>query len=200
MYIGTPTLHRIAADASAEWTDEEAAAHGINFQQVVRLARSRDEWFFPFIAQYHNDTPSMEDASWYPHIKQMVADGRLYMALFRIKSWAFADVDFDRNMENARSSGLDIGEAVGTSDATFSSNGKKVSMGRVYMTDEQTPTEVPQIPLELSGCVEIGTQSIAKTAMSLLSGIPLMRIPYDPQISWLPPTCCIFHNTEPHAL
>ena len=200
MHIGTPTLHRIANEAMSEWTDDEATAYMVNHRQILAKIRHGDDWLFPFIAQYHDNNPSIEDTSWYAHIKQMVHAGTLYMVMYPIASWAYRDCMKDENIANAKKSGLDVWPSKGNADACFSSGERPMTLVRVYMTCDQTPRDPETITIPLSGLVEFGTQSIAKTAMCLLTNVPLMRIPYDPNLPHLPPVACVLYNTKAMAV
>jgi hypothetical protein len=196
MFFGTPTLNKIGEEHMAQVSGKELEAYAINHQNVIAMIRDRGEWLMPFIAQYHsNFLPSMGETSWMGKIKTMIGNGDIFMAMIPVEKWAFADNRLAENVANLEDAGFVVGEKVGTSDGTFCLE-QKLTLARLYFTDHETPDDVEKIEIEPSGCIEYGTTSISKTAMTLLQGITLLRVPYE--FSALDrPYAMIIHNRNP---
>lgn len=197
MNFGTPSLVRIAEDLIDEWTEEQQLAYTKNHLNILKILKDPDEWFMPFIAQYDGRVkPDIAETSWMAHIKQMIAQGTLYFGMYPAKEWAAPDAQRERNFQTLRDAGFTIDDPCQNEDAIFRTK-RSVSLSRVYMSDEETPQDIPSMKLDLTGVVEIGTQSIPKTAMCLMQGIPLMRLPYKLQATFVPPVVGILHNVRP---
>ncbi len=197
MNFGTPSLVGIAEDMMETWTDEQQLAYAKNHLDTLRMLKDRKQWLMPFIAQYNSRwKPDIAETSWMSHIKQMIAEGTLYFAMYPARDWAAPDAEREHNFHTLRSAGFAIDDPCQNEDAIFRTK-RSVSLSRVYLSDEETPQDVETIKLDLAGVVEIGTQSIPKTAMCLMQGIPLMRLPYKLQATFIPPVVGILHNTRP---
>ena len=192
--IGTPTLVSIAEQEMNNWTDDQYISYAKNHTNVITMLRGKD-WLMPFFCQYDERyQPSIAETSWFCLIKKMISERQLYLALFPCERWAFADVNRKENFENVRNAGFHIEKPSGFEDAIFSTSDKKVTMRRVYFTDEESYGKVNDtIDLDLFGPVEFGTQSIPKTALTLSMGYPLMRVCYDPGIDFMKPCIGILY-------
>lgn len=196
-YWGLPSLIAMAKDWMIDWTDEEAAAYGINHVQTLKLLKSNDH-LMPTIAQYDDRfPPSLAETCWMAKIKSLITEGTVYYRLIPSKSWAYPDCEREKNFDIVRSLGFNIENPSQSEDAVFSYD-KPITMKKLYLNTESFPDnedEIEEIEVKLSGVVEFGTQSIPKTAMTLLSGTPLMRVCYEPNHN-LGPWVAIIHNTK----
>lgn len=190
---GTQTLNDIAKHQMQTFTDEEALSYHKNYKNVIECLQT-DDWLMPFICQYdqRNNMPTFEEAMWYGNIKGMIQTNNLFMALIRTDSWAESDKNQEENFNILRNAGFDIDSADNNSDGSFYCSG--LSVTQLYMTDELTPKNPPKKFFSGSGDVEFGTQSISKTAYYLQCNRPLLRLPYNPNISYLKPCAALFVN------
>jgi hypothetical protein len=194
---GTPTLHNISRQMLSNLSKEEAIAYGVNHWNILQMIEQGD-YLMPFIAQYDSrNPPSMEDTFWMANIKKMIDEETLYMIYIACSSWAHSDKEFEKNKHLIEENGrFKVCTPYGNEDAKFESI-NEVELVQVYFRDELVPNNPPTIKLKLSGLVEFGTQSIAKTAYALSTGNTLMRLPYKIKLDGLNPCFAVFHNTKP---
>jgi hypothetical protein len=196
-YFATPVLKNLAEHRIDEISEEEKSAVVSQFFDLRSKIKSND-WLVNMLCQYDQiDQLTISDSFYYSMIKKMVFEDSLFLRLIPLKSWAFRDANFTHNMKNLLDAGIDVYEKGGTltCDAEFSC--KDLPMKMVTQYDHQVTEDTPQIIASFTGAVEFGTQSMAKSAFNLFSGIPLLRVPYE--IDNLQPCACIFYNTKPYV-
>ena len=195
-YFATPILKNLADDRIDSMSEEEKS--GVVSQYFdLRNKIKTDDWLTEMLCQYNQiDQLTISDSLYYSLIKEMVLNESLYLRIIPLKSWAFADTNILLNMKNLMDAGIDVFEkrATLTCDAEFSCVDLEMKMVTQY--DNQVNQETPKISVSMSGAVEFGTQSIAKTAFNLFSGNALLRVPY--AITGMQPCACIFFNTKPN--
>ena len=195
-YFATPILKNLADDRIDSMSEEEKS--GVVSQYFdLRNKIKTDDWLTEMLCQYNQiDQLTISDSLYYSLIKEMVLNESLYLRIIPLKSWAFADTNILLNMKNLMDAGIDVFEKRGTltCDAEFSCVDLEMKMVTQY--DNQVNQETPKISVSMSGAVEFGTQSIAKTAFNLFSGNALLRVPY--AITGMQPCACIFFNTKPN--
>ena len=195
-YFATPILKNLAEYRIDELCEEEKSAVVSQFFDLRSKIKSND-WLVNMLCQYNQiDDLTISDSFYYSMIKKMVLEDALFLRLIPLKSWAFRDANFTHNMKNLLDAGIDVYEKGGTltCDAEFSCVDLEMKMVTQY--DNQVNQDTPKISVSISGAVEFGTQSIAKTAFNLFSGNALLRVPY--AITGMQPCACIFFNTKPN--
>lgn len=194
--IGTQSLHRYAKETIDILNEEQFINLSKSHRELNKLSNEED-WFLPYLCQYdQRNGPNIEEAYYYMLIKQMIIEGHLYFCFFNCSSWAYSDSNRDSNYKNISDTGILVTKnEEGYQDGDFEIN-RNIRLTKMYLTDEETPDDAPFIEREnLSGVIEIGTQSIAKTHNYLIEGIPLLRVIYDPQISWFKPKIGLLYYT-----
>ena len=194
--IGTPSLHNYAKQAIDDLTEDQFVIISKAHRELIKLSNTED-WFLPYLCQYDfRNGPNIQEAYYYLLIKNMIVNGHLYFGLIHCENWAYSNSSRDLNYKNISDTGIIVTEnETGYQDGDFEID-RPMNLKRMYLTDEQTPKNAPIISFDyLSGVIEIGTQSIAKTYNYLIDGRPLLRVIYDPEISWLTPSIGIlFYN------
>ena len=155
-----------------------------------------DSWLLALLCQYDSrKTYELGDMIWFGHIKEMINRGSLYMALFYVDNWAFADIEFNKNSKNIENVGISI-----TTENKKNSDGiwfmeKELELHRIYQSDKETPSNPEKIKIDNPfGVAEFGTQKICKSAVTLLMNDMLLRVPYKPIFEYDNPVCAIFYN------
>jgi hypothetical protein len=194
--IGTPSLHRCAKETINLLSEEQFICVSKAHRELIKLSNTED-WFLPYLCQYDfRNGPNIEEAYYYLLIKKMIVDGHLYFAFINCDNWAYSDSNRDSNYKNISDTGILVSKnEEGYQDGDFEID-RTIELTKMYLTDEETPDDAPVISFNsLSGVIEIGTQTIAKTYNYLFEGIPLLRVIYDPQISWFKPKIGILYYT-----
>ncbi len=198
--FGSETLIRVAEEFYYDKLSSDDKFLAFQLCEEFKNKMKNGDWLLSLLCDYNGSRSKVElgDALWYKSIKSMLIEGTLYMAAFEIPHCAFPDKDFDKNCENLKHLGLTISKSNGCSDGLFEMS-KPLTLNKVYLSDEDTPDILDTIELEnLSGVVEFGTQKICKSAMTLMIGDALLRVPYNfPFNSNDKSFCAIFVNIKP---
>lgn len=195
-YFATPVLKSLSEDRIEQMSEEEKSGVVSQYFDLRNKIKTND-WLTEMLCQYNQlDQLTIEDSLYYSMIKQMVFNQSLYLRIIPLNSWAYADSDISHNMKNLTDAGIDVFEKRGTltCDAEFICVDLEMKMVTQY--DNQVNQDTPKISVSMSGAVEFGTQSIAKTAFNLFSGNALLRVPY--AITGMQPCASIFFNTKPN--
>ena len=190
--FGKSMLMNIANMQHETLTDEQnlSLINGANI--FIRRYKNNDT-LVKLLCTYHEDKGfQYDDIVWFSHILKMIEDGRLYMNLVPLSNWASPDLEFEENKKNIRDIGLDVKKIKGNSDGVWQYK-EEMTFGKVYPSCHETPENIEEITVENPfGIVEFGFQSICKTAMSLIMGDCLLRVPYNSGIRLPFPVCAFF--------
>ena len=160
------------------------------------LQNTKDDWLINLLCEYSRfEFPSVGEAFWYGRLKNIVADGNLYMGLIEIPHYAFPDKCRSENYALLESAGISItDENKWHYDGIFSIP-EKERLYKIYQTDEHTPENIEFVDVKIDyGRVEFGTQNLCKSVMCLLEGQYLLRVPYGDNLKFKNPVCAIFYN------
>ena len=183
-YFATPVLKSLAEDKIEQMSVEEKSALVAQYYDLRGKIKSND-WLVNMLCQYNElDQLTLSDSLFYALIKKMVFNDSLYLRLIPLQSWAYKDSNLMANMKNLSDAGIDAYEKESslTCDAEFTCEDLDMTMLTQY--DHQVNHATPTIVADISGAVEFGTQSMAKTAFNLFIGTPLIRVPYKIPSRW----------------
>jgi hypothetical protein len=162
----------------------------------IFIEQLKGDWMQVF-GQYGFSRPKIGDYMWARELFKMIAEGALYIRIFRLKHWAYPDANFEENRRNlieglTQEIYLHEGAA---SDGTFGF-AEELEM---YKFRPENEDEVPDddkilVPKHMFGVVEYGYQHICKTACSLKMGHLLIRVPYEIEKFELGPCAVVLFN------
>lgn len=201
--FGSKSLESIAEQI---YNDLDEFTQFKEFQLCQEFKRDMEtSWLLNLICGYDRKSYNLGDMLWYKKIKEMIIKGTLFIRLIPIESWAFRDIEIQKNISNLANKmpiTFDF-KNKRNSDGLFTL-GASLEMFKVYPTDdeiEEKENELESIEIEKPhGVAEFGTQKICKSAMTLLSNELLLRVPYNNSILRKLPTpfAAFFFNTEPY--
>lgn len=176
--FGSGLLENVALDHFNKLSQEEK---DLEITLVNEFKRDyRKSWLLQILCSYKKSNYRFKDLLWYRHIKELILEGNLYMALFELDNWAFSDKMIGENINNIDPMGVNVDlRNKKNSDGLFTMD-EGLTLYRVYPSCEETPDEIDDIIVIKNpfGTIEFGDQMICKTAASLLSNQVLLRVPY----------------------
>lgn len=193
---GAPMLESIMKERFDEMPKDEQFLY---FQLAEEFKeKMKNDWLLNLLCGYQKDSYNFYDIIHYKFIKELILSGNLYMNIELIPEYAFPDHMFSKNVKSLKGVGISIEKTDGNSDGLFSLS-NDLYMKKIYPTAEETPpndeADIIKIKKEAAfGVVEFGTTKICKSAMTLMAGDILLRVPYKTGIEYLKPCAAFFFN------